>query len=85
MSSSRGFCGGRGWAVSGPPSGSGAVLSRNPGSAQFKFHHREVIKEKKIRQPRDCREGRQAEIGRLRRSGRRQNTPLAFRRPSQVT
>lgn len=43
-----------------------AVLGRNPWVCMvyFKLHHHEVIK--KTCQPRDCREGRQSKIGRLR-------------------
>lgn len=43
-----------------------AMLGRNPWVCMvyFKLHHHEVIK--KTCQPRDCREGRQSKIGRLR-------------------
>lgn len=74
-----------GWLRSGPPSGSwGPCLTEPLGlHGLLKLHHCEVIKKKKICQPRDCREGRQSKIGKLRRekAKTKQNAPLNFRSP----
>lgn len=87
MSSSRGLPLGRGLGGQWPTLwGVGAVLGRDPWvcTVYFKLRHHEVIK-KKICQPKDCHEGRQSKIGRLRwgKAKTKQNAPLDFRSPGR--